>query len=82
MHTNLKRSAEMAAVFTIGDGLLGLLQPVRHIDLWRSKVAAVDILVRRFDGRPTYRRGYGALQLAAGLLLASRLHRRPRKITP
>jgi len=75
------RGAEMAATFMIGDGLLGLL-PVRHIDLWRSKVAAVDILVRRFDGRPTYRRGYGALQLAAGLLLASRLHRRPRKITP
>jgi len=82
MHTNLKRSAEMAAVFMIGDGLLGLLQPTRHVDLWRSKVTPVDILVRRFDGRPTYRRGYGALQLAAGLLLASRLRRRPVELKP
>jgi hypothetical protein len=37
----IKRSAEMAAVFMIGDGLLGLLQPTRHVELWRSDVEAV-----------------------------------------
>lgn len=36
----VQRSAEMAAVFMIGDGLLGLLQPRRHVELWRSDVSA------------------------------------------
>lgn len=73
MKLALKRSAEMAAVFMIGDGLLGLLQPRRHIDLWRSDVGAVDALVRPFAGKPGRRRGYGLLQLAAGIALASAL---------
>ena len=72
----LHRAAEMAAVFMIGDGLLGLTQPVRHVRLWRSEVTAVDLLVRPLGGHPGRRRAYGALQLAAGLLLASRLTRR------
>ena len=71
----IARAAEMAAVFMIGDGLLGLLQPDRHVELWRSDVKAVDLLVRPFGGHPGRRRGYGALQLAAGVLLASRLRR-------
>ena len=73
MSTALKRTAEMAAVFMIGDGLLGLLQSRRHVDLWRSDVAPVDMLIRPFADRPGRRRAYGLLQLGAGLLLASRL---------
>lgn len=69
----LRRTGEMAAVFMIGDGLLGLLQPTRHVDLWRSDVAAVDMLVRPFADRPNRRRWYGALQLAAGVALAATL---------
>ena len=69
----VRRSAEMAAVFMIGDGLLGLLQPDRHVDLWRSDVAAVDVLIRPFKDRPGRRRLYGALQLAAGIALAATL---------
>lgn len=68
----LRRSAEMAAVFMIGDGLLGLLQPERHVALWRSQVGAVDALVRPFGSHPGRRRLYGVLQIAAGLALASR----------
>ena len=73
----LKRSAEMAAVFMIGDGALGLIQAGRHVELWRSNVPAVDILVRPFAGKPGRRRGYGLLQIAAGLALAASL--RPKK---
>lgn len=73
----LKRSAEMAAVFMIGDGALGLLQAARHVDLWRSKVRAVDALVKPFGGRPGRRRLYGLVQMAAGIALAASL--RPRK---
>lgn len=69
----LRRTAEMAAVFMIGDGLLGLLQPQRHVDLWRSDVAAVDALVKPFAGHARRRQAYGLLQLGAGILLASRL---------
>jgi hypothetical protein len=72
----LKRSGEMAAVFMIGDGLLGLIQPERHVGLWRSKVAAVDALVAPFGGHPARRRLYGLVQIAAGIALAARL--RPR----
>lgn len=73
----LKRAAEMAAVFMIGDGLLGLLQPVRHVGLWRSSVGAVDALVRPFGGKPGRRRWYGLAQLTAGVVLAATL--RPKR---
>ena len=72
----VKRSAEMAAVFMIGDGMLGLLQPERHVALWRSRWRRVDGLVRPFAGRPTRRRLYGAVQLAAGIGLAAMVRRR------
>ena len=69
----IRRTAEMAAVFMIGDGLLGLTQPRRHVDLWRSDVAAMDLLIRPFKDRPARRRLYGLLQIAAGVALAVRL---------
>lgn len=65
-----RRTAEMAAMFMIGDGLLGLLQPRRHVDLWRSEVAAADALVRPFADRPGRRRAYALVQIAAGIALA------------
>ena len=72
----IKRSAELAAVFMIGDGALGLLQASRHVELWRSNLPAVDALVRPFAGKPGRRRGYGLVQIAAGLALAASLRRR------
>ena len=77
LSVGLKRAAEMAAVFMIGDGALGVLQAARHVDLWRSPVGAVDALVRPFGGKPERRRAYGVLQIAAGIALAASL--RPRK---
>ncbi len=69
----LRRGLEMAAVFMIGDGLLGLAQPRRHVDLWRSDVTAVDVLIRPFKDRPARRRWYGLAQIAAGVALAAAL---------
>lgn len=74
----LKRSAEMAAVFMIGDGALGLIQAARHVELWRSGVPAVDALVKPFGGKPGRRRAYGVAQIAAGLALAAALRRKRR----
>ncbi|WP_375391096.1 hypothetical protein [uncultured Sphingomonas sp.] len=76
MELAVKRAAEMAAVFMIGDGLMGLLQPERHVGLWRSDVTAVDLLVRPFGGRPGRRRAYGLLQIAAGIALSAQLRRK------
>ena len=69
----LKRAAVMASIFMIGDGLLGVTQPERHVDLWRSSQPSVDALVRPFADRPGRRRIYGLVQIAAGLLLAASL---------
>jgi hypothetical protein len=77
---SVRRTLEMAAVFMIGDGTLGLLQPARHVGLWRSDMRAVDALVDRFDGRPGVRRGYGLVQIAAGIALASALRRPARAV--
>ena len=41
VETGLKRTAELSAIFMIGNGVLGLLAPREHLDLWRSDVAAV-----------------------------------------
>ena len=65
----------MCAIFMIGNGIMGLVRPQRQVSLWRSDVKPVDLLVRRFDGRPDRRRLQGVLQLGAGLLLASGLKR-------
>ena len=70
-----KRTTEMAAIFMIGDGLLGILQPERHVALWQSEVAPAA-LVRFFDGKPGLRRAYGVVQLGAGLALAAAQRRR------
>lgn len=67
-----KRAAEMAATFMIGDGLLGLLQPARHVELWQERAGGAERTVRPFVGRPGRRRAYAVLQIAAGLALAAR----------
>ncbi|MEN2746233.1 hypothetical protein [Sphingomonas sp. T9W2] len=67
-----KRSAEMAATFMIGDGMLGLLQPRRHVELWQEQAGGAERLVRPFVGHPGRRRAYALLQIAAGLALAAR----------
>ena len=69
----IRRTAEMAAIFMIGDGVLGLLQPRRHVALWRSDVPAADALVKPFAENDARRRVYGLFQIGAGLLRASRL---------
>ncbi len=69
----VQRVAEMAAIFMIGDGLLGLLQPRRHVALWRERALGAELTVKPFDGHPGRRRLYGLVQVGAGLALAARL---------
>ena len=69
------RAAEMAAIFMVGDGLIGLLQPRRHVDLWTDDALGTEKLVAPFVDRPGRRRLYAVLQIAAGLALAARQKR-------
>ena len=77
-----RRTAEMAAVFMIGDGLLGLVLPRSHVDLWRSEVAPVDALMKPFQDHPGRRRLYGLVQMGAGLALARLVAGRVEKPVP
>ena len=36
------RTAEMAAIFMVGDGLIGLAQPRRHVDLWKDEALGAE----------------------------------------
>ncbi len=67
-----RRAAEMAAIFMVGDGLIGLTQPRRHVDLWKDKALGAERAVRPFVDRPGRRRLYALAQIGAGLWLASR----------
>lgn len=75
LSTARRRTTEMAAIFMVGDGLIGLLQPERHVALWRSRAPALDWVIRPFAGRPGARRLYGLVQIGCGLALAARQHR-------
>lgn len=68
----LPRMAEMAAIFMVGDGLVGLLQPRRHVDLWKDNAMGAEKAVAPFVDRPGRRRLYAVVQIAAGLTLAAR----------
>ncbi|MET4594183.1 MULTISPECIES: hypothetical protein [unclassified Sphingomonas] len=68
----MARAAEMAAIFMVGDGLIGLTQPRRHVDLWKDDALGSETLVAPFVDRPARRRLYAVLQIAAGLALAAR----------
>ncbi|WP_448500807.1 hypothetical protein [Sphingomonas sp.] len=69
------RAVEMAAMFMIGDGALGLLQPRRHVSLWQDDALGSEKLVAPFRDRPGRRRAYALIQIAAGLWLADRQRR-------
>ncbi|MFG6281165.1 hypothetical protein [Sphingomonas sp. S6] len=71
------RAAEMAAIFMVGDGLIGLAQPDRHVDLWKDAALGAERAVRPFVGHPARRRVYALAQIAAGLWLASRQRPKP-----
>lgn len=64
-----RRTLEMAAVFMIGNGLLGLLEPKRRIALWTSDHPLIDRFVVADRTRsPAARRRAALLQVGAGLI--------------
>lgn len=67
-----KRLVESLAMITIGDGVLGLLQPRRHISLWRSGPRVWRKTMIPFARRPELTRLFGLAALGVGVWVASR----------
>ena len=77
LSVSLKRSAELAAIFVVGNGVVALLQSRRHLELWRSDVPAIDAMTRRDrDGTATWRRTHALLNIGGGLIVAALLKQR------
>ena len=67
-----KRVLESLAMLTIGDGLLAVLQPRRHVLLWESGPRVWRNSIRPFIRNPGLTRLLGVVGLGLGLWLANR----------
>lgn len=65
-----ERVKECIGMMMIGDGVLGLVSPQRHVALWESGPPWWRSMMEPFVDRPTLTRCVGAALLAGGLWLA------------
>lgn len=73
-----RRLKETFAILTVGDGIIELLAPRRHSELWETGPGFARRAARFFIARPGYMRALGAAQVGFGLWLAFRQYRAPR----
>jgi hypothetical protein len=71
-HPEPSRFQETTAMLLIGDGVLGLLRPSAHCDVWRIGAQKWDTALEWFAERPRLVRVCAAVEVAAGLWLAQR----------
>lgn len=71
-----ERVTEIAALLLVGDGVVGMLQPERHVRLWQRGPRTYRAAVEPFVKHPGLTRVLAAAEAAAGLWWASR--QRPR----
>ncbi|MGP4032087.1 hypothetical protein [Pseudarthrobacter sp. 1C304] len=69
--------AESVAMMAIGDGVLGVVFPVQHSTRWEFGPEPWRKCMRMWAEHPGLTRAVSALQIAAGLVLASRLRAAP-----
>jgi hypothetical protein len=67
-----ERAKECLAMMMIGDGVLALVEPRRHLSLWQSGPRWWRGMVEPFLGRPGLTRCLGAGEVVLGVWLASR----------
>lgn len=67
-----RRGFEMLAMLMIGDGLLALAWPQRHVFIWRRGPRAWRRVADYFQARPGLTAWLGAAEAVAGLWLARR----------
>jgi hypothetical protein len=73
-HTVGRRLAECVAMLMIGDGLLALVDPERHMKLWHRGPHLWEMIMRPFVKNPELTRWAGAAELAIGVWLAQQQH--------
>lgn len=67
-----ERLKECVGLMMIGDGLMGVLEPRRHVSLWVKGPSWWRAMFEPFARRPALTRCVGACELLAGVWLASR----------
>jgi hypothetical protein len=67
-----QRSGQVLAMLMIGDGFLALVQPDRHLRLWKGWSGTLDQWIDALLERPGATRLAGAASVAIGLALAYR----------
>lgn len=69
--------AESVAMMAIGDGVLGVVFPVQHSTRWEFGPEPWRKCMRMWADHPGLTRAVSFLQIAAGIVLASRLPSTP-----
>ena len=67
-----RRLIQVGAMMAIGDGVIGMLHPRRHAELWEQGPPGYRDLVHWCAEHPDRTRVLGALEAAFGLWLATR----------
>ncbi|MFO7655143.1 MAG: hypothetical protein R6X25_15190 [Candidatus Krumholzibacteriia bacterium] len=67
-----ERLKETVAIAMVGDGLLALVEPERHVRLWNSGPGLWRSAMDPFEKRPMVTRATAVAQVGLGLWLASR----------
>jgi hypothetical protein len=67
-----ERAMECVAMMMIGDGVLGLVEPRRHLSLWEAGPGWWRAMFDPFLRRPGLTRCLGAAEVALGIWVASR----------
>lgn len=68
----IKRCKETFGMMMIGDGIVALLEPRRHVDLWADGPRIWKCMMKPFISRPGLTRIVAGLELGLGLWLSSR----------
>ncbi len=66
-----RRALEFAALFLIGDGIMGLIKPRWHSLLWRFGPELMKAATEELAEHPTTARTIYALEAAAGITIAA-----------
>lgn len=67
------RLLELVAIVVIGDGVVGLALPRRHVNRWRAGPGGWRSVMRPFVEHPRLTQVAGAVEVAVGLVVAARL---------
>jgi hypothetical protein len=68
-----RRLVECVAMLMIGDGILAVIMPERHMKVWHKGPHLWEMMMRQFIKRPEMTRWLGAVELATGIWLAQKV---------